>query len=145
MPDIYFKPSEYSMEIVGEAKTQRNIKEVILYKYMVEKDDLEYRDDKLTATLILEDDNKFDLGNAVRVDIDNKPVGYLSREDAKRYRKALEKLGISNERCTCKAAAFGKREDFGKSMFFGIWLSIDLDHLEIGELPQKRKKLFGIF
>jgi hypothetical protein len=145
MTAIYFKPSEYSMEIVGEAKTQKNIKEVILYKIMVEKDDLEYKDDKLTAALILEDDNKFDLGNAVRVDIDDKPVGYLAREDATKYRKALKKLGISNEHCTCKASAFGKREDFGKNMFFGIWLAIDLDNLEIGELPPKRKKLFGIF
>jgi len=144
MSDIYFKPSEYSMEIVGEAKTQRAIKEVILYKLMVEKDDLEYKDEKLTAILILEDDNKFDLGNAVRVDIEDKPVGYLAREDATKYRKALKKLGISNERCMCKAAAFGKREDFGKSMVFGIWLYIDLDHLDIGE-PPKRKKLFGIF
>jgi hypothetical protein len=145
MTDIYFKPSEYSMEIVGEAKTQKAIKEIIMYKIMVEKDDLEYKDEKLTAVLVLEDDNKFDLGNAVRVDIDDKPVGYLAKEDATRYRKALKKLGISNERCTCKASAFGKREDFGKSMFFGIWLFIDLGHLEIGELPPKRKKLFGIF
>jgi len=38
----------------------------------------------------------------------------------------------------CKVAAFGKREDFGKNMFFGIWLFIDLNHLEIGELPPKR-------
>ncbi len=133
------------MEIVGEAKTQKAIKEIIMYKIMVEKDDLEYKDEKLTAVLVLEDDNKFDLGNAVRVDIDDKPVGYLAKEDATRYRKALKKLGISNERCTCKASAFGKREDFGKSMFFGIWLFIDLGHLEIGELPPKRKKLFGIF
>jgi hypothetical protein len=145
MTDIYFKPSEYAMEIVGEAKTQKTIKEIILYKIMVEKDDLEYKDEKLIAALFLEDDNKFDLGNAVRVDIDDKPVGYLAKEDAKSYRKALKKLGISNERCTCKASAFGKREDFGKNMSFGIWLSIDLDHLEIGELPPKRKKLFGIF
>ena len=145
MTDIYFKPSEFSMEIVGEAKTQKTIKEIILYKIKVEKDDLEYKDEKLTAALILEDDNKFDIGNAVRVDIDDKLVGYLAKEEAKKYRKALKELGISNARCTCKASAFGKREDFGKNMFFGIWLAIDLDNLEIGELPPKRKKLFGIF
>ena len=145
MADIYFKPSQYSLEIVGESKTQSNIKEVILYKIMVEKYDLEYKDENLTARLILEDENKFDPGNAVRVDIDNKLVGYLSREDAKKYRSELKKLGITNESCTCKATAFGKREDIGKNMYFGIWLSIDLNNLEIGEPPKKRKKLFGIF
>ncbi len=144
MADIYFKPSEYSIEIVGEAKTQKAIKEVVMYKIMVEKHDLEYKDDKLTAVLILEDNNKFDPGNAVRVDIEDKTVGYLAKEDATRYRKSLNKLGITNERCTCKASAFGKRDDIGKNMFFGIWISIDLDNLEVGELP-KRKKLFGLF
>jgi len=144
MADVYFKPSEFSIEIVGEAKTQKAIKEVVMYKMMVEKYDLEYKDDKLTAVLVLEDDNKFDLGNAVRVDIEDKTVGYLKKEDVTKYRKALNKLGITNERCTCKASAFGKRDDIGRNMFFGIWLSIDLDNLEIGELP-KRKKLFGLF
>ena len=78
-------------------------------------------------------------------DIGVKPVGYLAKEDAGKYRKALEELGIANERCTCKASAFGKREDIGKNMFFGIWLAINPDKLEIGEVPVKRKKLFGIF
>ncbi len=145
MADIYLKPSQYSIEIVGESKTQSNIREVILYKIMVEKYDLEYKDENLTARLILENENKFDPGNAVRVDIDNKPVGYLSREDAKQYRSELQRLGITNENCQCKATAFGKREDIGRKMFFGIWLSIDLNNLEIDVLPSKRRKLFGIF
>ncbi len=137
--------SQFSIEIVGESHYQKQIKEAIAYKLMVEKDDLEYRDEKLTASLILEDDNKFDPGNAVRVDIENLTVGYLTKEDAVEYRKQLNKLSITNEACTCKAAAYGKRDDFGRPMKFGIWLYIEPNRgLEIGE-PPKRKKFLGIF
>lgn len=140
----YIKPSKFSMEIVGENSYQKAIKEIIMFKEIVDKDDLEYSDDTLIASLILEDDNKFDPGNAVRVDIEGKTVGYLVKHDAKKYRKTLSGLGIT-EICTCKATAFGKRDDVGKNMGFGIWLSIDLNHpLEIADKPP-RKKLFGIF
>jgi len=122
---IYFKPSETSVGISGESHYQKAIKEIIFYDHMVEKDDLEYKDEKLTATLILEDDNKYDLGNAVRVDIDSQPVGYLKVGDARHYRKELTRLNLTQETCTCKAAVYGKREDYGRKMNFGVWLSID--------------------
>ncbi len=41
-----------------------------------------------TAALIAEPDNKYDR-NAVRVDIDGRPVGHLAREDAVRYQPPL--------------------------------------------------------
>jgi hypothetical protein len=142
----HFRPSILPMGIVGENAYQKAIKEIIHYQTMVEKDDREYRDEKLTAHLILEDNNQNDSGNAVRVEIDRQTVGYLARGDAKFYRKALAGLGIA-EICTCNAAAFGKREYIGGNMFFGIWLSIDLNRLEIDTAKPKplRKKLFGLF
>jgi hypothetical protein len=131
------------MQIVGENSYQKNIREIVFYKEMVDRNDLDYKVTNITATLILENDNKYDMGNAVRVDVDGLTVGYLAKEDARKYRKELNRIGLTDELCTCRASAYGKREDFGRMMKFGIWLSIDLDNLEVGEKP--RKKLFGIF
>jgi hypothetical protein len=144
MPHI--RPSILPMGIVGENAHQKAIKQIIHYETMVKMDDREYRNEKLTAHLILEDNNKYDSGNAVRVEIDRQTVGYLAKDDAKYYRKALAKLGI-RESCICNATAIGKREYIRGNMFFGIWLSIDLNRLEIdtARLKPLRKKLFGLF
>lgn len=143
MGEIFFKPTKFLTEIVGETHTQKAIREIVMYKDIVDKDDMELNLNKILATLILEDDNKFDLGNAVRIDIEGKPVGYLAREDAQRYRRSLDRLNLKTETCTCYASAFGKRPEMGKMMVFGIWLAIDLNNLEVGEKP--RKKFLGLF
>lgn len=140
----HLAPSKFSTEIVGENSYQKSIRKVIMYKDLVDKNDFDFKWEKLKASLILEDDNKYDLGNAVRVEMDNLTVGYLAKEDAKLYREALRELNIT-EVCTCKAGVYGKRESLGQMMKFGIWLFIDLrEELHIEE-PPKRKKLFGIF
>lgn len=41
---------------------------------------------QVEAKLIYEDDNEYD-DNAISIEIDGNTVGYLSREDAKLYRK----------------------------------------------------------
>lgn len=143
MTDIYFMPSQYSTEIVGEQSYQKAIREVAMYKELVDKDDMEDKMPGLEAALILENENKYDPGNAVRVEIEGKTVGYLAKEDAQKYRQALARLGVPNEIGTCKATAFGKRESLGKVMNYGIWLSIDINDLEIGKKP--RKKFLGLF
>jgi len=141
-----FVPSKYSLEIVGEKSYQKAIKKISMYKEIVERDDLELKLSGYTASLILEDDNKFDPGNAVRVDIDGETVGYLEKRNAEWYCNQLSRLEIPHETCTCKASIFGKREEPGKPMFIGVWLSIDLDRgLEIEQPKPPRKKLFGIF
>lgn len=126
---IRFDRSEFKTEIVGEQTYQKNIKEAILYEVMVEKDDLEYKDEKLIATIVLEDDNKFDPGNAVRIDIDNKTVGYLDKQTAKQYRRQLERLSLIEASCSCNAAVYGKRNEDSGVMTFGVWLFIDLKDL----------------
>jgi hypothetical protein len=141
----FIKVSDFTTEIVGESFYQKEIKEIVMFKDLVDRNDIDYKDPSLKAQLILEDENKLDPGNAVRVDIEGKTVGYLVKEDARKYRKELIRLGIPNEICTCKATAYGHREDVGKTMKFGIWLSFDITRpLELGEEP-KRKKFLGIF
>lgn len=59
----------------------------------------------VTATLVLENSNRNDK-NAVRVDINEATVGYLSRDNARRYRKALKMPGDLRPR-TCPAVIRG--------------------------------------
>lgn len=129
----------FPLEVVGESKFQKNIREAILYKIMVENYDVKYKDEKLLASLVLEDENKFDPSNAVRVEIDNKMVGYLAKEDAAEYRKQLKSLNLIDTIGTCQAAVYGSRPDEGKMMKFGVWLSLEPERgLTIGEAPKKK-------
>lgn len=151
MSTVKFKgniENKFFIDLQGESNYQGNIRKVIMADIMVEKDDMEYRDEKLIAHLILEDKNQYDPGNAVRVDIEGRTVGYLSRVDASKYRRGLVKKDLTGVVGECRAMVAGKREDDGKKMNFGVWLSIDLKDLEpITEFPTSkpasRPSLFG--
>jgi len=143
MEPIFFTPTQFDTEIVGESNYQKAIREIVLYKDLVDKDDTELKITKLLAVLIPEDDNKFDPGNAVRVDIEDKTVGYLDKTNAKSYRISLAKLNLPVQPCTCYATAYGKRPEKGKMMVFGIWLNLEVRNLVVGIKP--RKKFLGLF
>lgn len=72
----------FEFEIVGEASYQKALKAIAGPKH---EDGVEHF---CTAELILEDDNPHD-SKAVRVDIDGRTVGYLSRGHARQYRKQV--------------------------------------------------------
>jgi len=76
-----------------------------------------------TATLVLEDDNEHD-NKAVRIDVDGATVGYLSREDARRYRRRLGSMGLTGETMTCNARIGGGYVENGKRADYGIWLDL---------------------
>ena len=143
MSTIFFSPTQYTVEIVGEANCQKAIRKIVMYKETVESHEMEDKMTNMLATLVLENDNKFDPGNAVRVDIEDQTVGYLAKEDARIYRENINKLGLTTETCTCYSSAYGKRDTPGKMMNYGIWLSIDINNLVVGIKP--RKKFLGIF
>jgi hypothetical protein len=60
----------------------------------------------VTAWLILEDKNRHDK-NAVRVEVQRKLVGYLSRETAILYRKQLQERGTPKIIGQCQAVITG--------------------------------------
>jgi hypothetical protein len=72
------------------------------------------------ARLILEDENPYDR-KAVRVEVDGGTVGHLSREDAREYRRLLQKAGKPRAIGICKARIRG-----GEGMPLGVALNIDL-------------------
>lgn len=130
MKKVYFVSSydNYPKGIVGESNYQDNIQNALGY---IDDDQKRFREEGLTAELFLEDDNPHDPENAVRVEIEGEIVGYLSTSDAKRYRKAIKALELSNIIGVCGAAISGKRPDDYEDMNFGVFLDLDLKDLKV--------------
>ena len=76
----------YWLEIVGESHYRDNFRKIC------GDPDGKGEDVETFAVLVFDDNNPHDPGNAVRVEIDGLPVGYLPREKAKVWRKAFAKL-----------------------------------------------------
>ena len=128
----------YSLQVVGEDSYQYEIKQVINYDdEQMEK----FREDGLTADLILEDNNPHDRGYAVRVDIDHRTVGYLSRPDARKYRAGLAQNNLKNVTGTCYAVVSGRYNDEKEDMLFGVWLDLNVDSLVILSQPVLSKRM----
>ncbi len=82
------------------------------------------------AHLILEDSNPYD-NQAVRVDIEGRTIGYLSREMARRFRISLRPTGKLRAVLTCNARIGGgwDRERRGKHSrgHFGVQLDLRVE------------------
>ncbi len=103
----------WTTNVVGELKYQDNLRS--LYRSLGGTE----HDVKATATLIPEENNKFD-SNAVRVEIKGRAVGYLSREMAIEYRTAI---GAMSGQCGTKIVG-GFLKDDGTRAYFGVKLNI---------------------
>jgi hypothetical protein len=75
-------PGRFEFDIVGEGSYQSALRAIAGPKT---EDGVEH---SCTAVLVLEDANPYD-DKAVRVDIDGRTVGYLSRKHARQYRKQV--------------------------------------------------------
>lgn len=75
------------------------------------------------ATLVPEDDNAHDK-SAVGIYIEGKPVGYLSRDDARSFRRRLGAKKLSGMPTTCDAIIKGGGSVKGKTAAFGVWLDM---------------------
>lgn len=77
------------------------------------------------AQLVCEPRNPAD-ANAVAVFIKRQKVGYLSRPDARAFRKRLGESGKPLRTTTCGAIirGGGTRDD-GEQMFYGVWLDLE--------------------
>lgn len=79
----------------------------------------------VSASLVLEDSNPYDR-DAVRVDIDGRPIGYLNRQDAKAYRQYLQKTGAARAIGVCNAQIRGGWKRGDDQGHFGVWLDLPL-------------------
>lgn len=119
----------YNLQIKGESNYQDDIKQIIHYDEDGTRQSIQ--EDSLTAELIFEDNNPYDKGNAIRVEIDHRTVGYLSRDDAKKYRQALASKNLTGAVGTCYAAIIGKYNNELDDMLFGVRLDLDLNNLVV--------------
>ena len=91
---------QFAFDIVGESHYQDALEKICGGR---SEDGAE---EQVEATLYLEDENKFD-SKAVRVDIQGKTVGYLSRDDARSYRRQLASAGHPKLIGRCDALIVG--------------------------------------
>jgi hypothetical protein len=109
----------FPLACVGESHYQAAL-EAICGPRSEEGEDLE-----VPALISLEDTNPYD-PEAVRIDVGDRIVGYLSRPDARAYRRALQAAGLS-EALSCRARIKGGwdrgEDDRG---YFGIYLDVAL-------------------
>lgn len=114
-------PGTYSIDIVGESKYQSAL-EVICGGRTEES-----QKKIVEAMLVHEDDNPYD-NKAIRVDIQGRTVGYLSRQDARQYRKKLTEAGYPGINATCSAMIVGGWErPGGDKGHFGVKLDLPTD------------------
>ena len=110
----------YRFEIVGESHYQSHLESLCGGRKE------ESAEKEVEASLVLDDHNPHD-NLAVRVDIGGSTVGYLSRENARKYRNYLEHKGHRNVVGTCPAIIVGgwhrSKTDIGS---FGVKLDLVL-------------------
>lgn len=126
----YIEP--YPLQIVGEQSYRDEIEEVTGYTGELEG----INADDFIAQLILDDNNLVDPGNAVAVEINGKTVGYLSKGNAKKYRKRLKEIGLGDVIGECYASIRGgfERRDGGIADF-GVRLDLIIDEMKVYTPP----------
>jgi len=103
------KYTHSGFEVVGESYYQDNIKKMM------------YRNN-LLATMTPEPNNQHDI-NAVRIDIDGRTVGYLSRDCNKQFKSLLLNAGLKDtDKTQCFASVIGGHTKNGKPTSYGIVL-----------------------
>lgn len=82
---------------------------------------------EIAAYLIHENDNPYDK-NAIRVEIDGRTVGHLSRADAFKFREAIVKLGHPGIDAKCNAIIVGGWDAGGGDKgHYGVRLDFSLN------------------
>jgi hypothetical protein len=90
----------FDFEVVGESNYQDAITSIVGDHGDQPPADI------FNAVIIPENDNKYD-ALAIRIDIDSKTVGYMSREDARSFRRRLGAKKMKNQVTTCAAMIVG--------------------------------------
>lgn len=121
----------FTLPIVGESHYQEALEAIC-----GPRSD-EGEDRRVEARLVQEADNPHD-ALAVRVDIQGRTVGYLSREHARQYRTQLGNAGHAGADAYCAARIRGGWDrGAGQQGYYGVFLDIPVDqHDADGQPPQ---------
>lgn len=109
---------DYDFEVVGESHYQGALQS------LAGDHGNRSPDKECQAVIIPEDNNRYDK-NAIRIDIDGRTIGYLSRDDAPRFRRRLgaKKIGIQPTRCNAMIVG-GYLKKSGERTSYGVRLDI---------------------
>lgn len=111
---------KHDVEVIGTSRYQKYLQ--VLRKRHLNKD----REQPLIAKLHYENNHPYDK-NAIRVVINGGKVGYLSREDAKFFRKRIERAGQEGTIISCNARIIGgTRAWLGKTPELDVFLDLPL-------------------
>lgn len=114
---------EYDFEVVGESHYQEAIEKIAKQQAEKYTNNPDAKIVPLTAYLIPDDHNEYD-DKAVRVDINGMQVGYLSREDARSFRRRLGAKKLTGQVTTCCALITGGHIKDGNQAHYGVVLDM---------------------
>jgi len=124
VPPLLFEGNgDYDQEVVGESFYQKALNKICGGK---SKDG---HKKEVVAVLICDDKNKYD-SEAVRVDVLGKPVGHLSKSEARVFRKRLIQIDKEGAVVQCGGLIVGgwKRGLFDKGSY-GIKLDLEINKI----------------
>lgn len=110
--------NQFDFEVVGESNYQPALRK-IAGDHGAESVAMD-----CIATLVPDDANAYDK-SAVQVSVNGEVVGYLSRDDARSFRRRLGRKGLTGQATTCAAKVVGggtKRG--GERLMYGIQLDM---------------------
>jgi hypothetical protein len=110
--------------VVAAESYQGAIKQLVRENAINPNEDSDPKAYILKAYLIPDNDNPYD-SSAVRVDIDNRTIGHLNREQAHNFRCRLDEKKLSHQITTCNAIITGGSEINGKTINYGVRLDIE--------------------
>ena len=113
--------NEFEFEVVGESYYQSAL--ASLASEHPDSDSFSEAAKPLTAYLIPDDFNQYD-DKAVRVEINGLHIGYLSREDARSFRRRLGAKKLTGQTTICGALITGGHVVDGKKMHYGAILDL---------------------
>ena len=117
------EPGQFAFELTA-ASYQGAIKQLMQENPSNPRKDSDSKINTLIAYLIPDNDNPYD-SSAIRVDIHDRTVGLLNREQAHSFRCRLDERGLSNRITTCNAIITGGDEVNGKILDYGVRLDIE--------------------
>lgn len=121
VPEALRGGGAFALAVVGESQYQEALDDICGGR----TEDGHRRETR--AVLVLENGNRYD-PLAVRVDIDGEPVGYLTRDKARKYRSRLAALGVPAVPFSCPAQIRGGflRDGPDGVGYYGVWLDLHL-------------------
>lgn len=107
------------IDVVGESNYQKNLEQIV-----GERNPKGIKI-KTKAVVWLEDDNDYDK-KAVCIDIDGKTVGYLSRDDAREFRKFITSNKVSGDEWLVDALIRGGGNRAGEWLSYGVKIDLPI-------------------